>query len=73
MIVDTDADNANLAQVYTLNSVAGWLWLRVEGCDFSISSLADLLCEEYDVERERALADAAHLVESWRKYGFIIP
>lgn len=73
MIVDTDADNANLARVYSLNAVAGWLWLQAEGKDFSVSGLAALLCEEYDVEPSRAASDAARLVECWEKYGFIIP
>lgn len=73
MIVDTDADNANLARVYSLNAVAGWLWLRAEGKDFSVAGLAELLCEEYDVEPSRALSDAAGLVGLWQKFGFIIP
>lgn len=73
MIVDTDADNANLANVYSLNAVAGRLWLEAEDRDFSISGLADVLCDNYIVDRERAESDVRMLVEKWKLFGFLLP
>ena len=72
MIVGDCADNSDIANVYTLNSTAGQLWLRVRDMDFSAGMLADILCSEYAVERERALSDAVALVGKWREYGFLI-
>lgn len=72
MIVGDCADNSNVATVYTLNSTAGWLWLQVKDMDFSTDMLADLLCREYIVERERAVSDVIKLVRKWIEYGFIL-
>lgn len=72
MIVDNDADNADLATVYTLNATAGRLWQLVEGTDFSASQLADALCEEYDVSPHKAADDAKRLLDNWVRYGFTL-
>lgn len=72
MIVDRCADNSNLTNVYSLNEVAGELWLAMENQDFTIADLADWLCDNYEVDRSRAEADAAALVEKWRTYGLLL-
>lgn len=72
MIVDNDANNADLATVYTLNATAGRLWQLAEGKDFTASQLAEALCEEFDVTPEKAAEDAKRLVDSWVRYGFTL-
>ncbi len=72
MIVDNCADNANMANVYTLNETAGQLWLAVEGREFSIESLAEIICGIYDVDRSIAEADARRLVGKWSEFGFLL-
>lgn len=71
MIVDNCADNSNLATVYTLNSTAGWLWMQVADRDFTVDSLADMLCDAYEVDRDTALADVAAIVEKWIELGLV--
>lgn len=73
MIADNCADNSNFATVYTLNATAARLWRAVEGTDFSAETLADILCDVYDVDSATALRDARSLVEKWRSFGLLLP
>lgn len=72
MIVDNCADNSNLATVYTLNTTAGWLWLHIGDQEFTIDSLADMICEAFEVDRDKALADVSALVGKWKSFGLVI-
>lgn len=73
MIVDTCADNVNLTNVYVLNSTAAWLWEQVAGIDFSAETLITLLCDNYEVEADRAASDVAALLDRWTEYKLLIP
>ena len=73
MIVDGCTGNANMANVYSLNSTAARLWIAMENRDFDVNLLADILCDSYDVDRARAEADATALVGKWQAYGFLLP
>lgn len=72
MIVANDADNADLATVYTLNATAGLLWREAEGKEFTASCLAKRICEVYDVDPAKALADAKAMVDFWLDAGWIL-
>ena len=39
--------------------------------DFTVELLTDALCEEYEVERDRALSDVKAIVESWQKVNVL--
>ena len=54
-----------------LNASAAYLWNEVEGKEFSVDDLTDLLCAKYDVEREVAAADAAKLAQSLIEAGVV--
>ena len=47
-----------------------WTQSELQG-DFSVESLADALCEEYDVERDDALKDVALIVDEWKKVNVV--
>jgi hypothetical protein len=72
MLVDTVADNIDLTQVLTLNSVAAWLWeeARRQG-DFTAESLTAELCKKYDVEHDEALRDVEEQLAQWKEYGIL--
>lgn len=73
MIVDNCTDNSNLATVYTLNSSAGFLWLRAKEMEsFTAETLAETLCNEYDVDYPRALADAEAITRQWADLGLLL-
>ncbi|WP_303029709.1 PqqD family protein [uncultured Duncaniella sp.] len=73
MIVDSCADNSDIATVYTMNPTAGWLWENIAGNEFSVESLVSLMCDTYDVDTDTATADIMKIIEKWRDLGLINP
>lgn len=71
MVVRHDARTVDLANVYTLNETAAWLWNIAAEADFTVSSLAEALCSRYDVEPARAEADAQKLISQWQANGLL--
>ena len=62
----------DFGKILALNESATWLWKEAHQMgDFTVESLADRLCEEYDVTRENALADVAELVGNLRELNMI--
>lgn len=71
MIVDPSQDMIDLSTVYTLNATAAWLWEQVKGIEFSTETLVELLCQQYDVTEQQALADAETLIQDFEKQGLL--
>lgn len=61
--------NVNFSKLVSLNESAAYLFKAVGKEEFTAERLADLLMEEYEVDRERALADAEALCASWKEIG----
>ena len=59
-----EAADAN--RLISMNESAAYLWKEVEGKDFELETLVDLLLEEYDITREVAERDAAALLQTWK-------
>ena len=53
----------------SLNDSAAYLFKAVGQEEFTPERLADLLMQEYEVERERALKDAESLCAQWMEIG----
>ncbi len=71
MVVRHDCRTTDLANVYSLNETAAWLWNVAATTDFTVRSLAEALCSRYEVDAERAEADAQKIVEQWQSHGLI--
>lgn len=71
VIVAYGKENINFTKVINMNESAGFLWQGVVGKDFDVQTLADLLCEEYDVSRDTAVADAEALLKEWVEAGLV--
>ena len=69
VIVAHGRENIDFSRIISLNESAAYLWNKVIGTDFDAYRLADLLCEEYDVERATALADASKMMHDWQDAG----
>jgi len=52
-----------------LNSSAAFLWKKVEGTEFTVEKLAELLIEEYGISEELARKDAETLSKDWLEAG----
>ena len=62
----------DFGRLLCLNETAAFLWQKAtEQGDFSIESLADKLCEEYDVTREQAITDVNAIIDEWKKVGVV--
>lgn len=61
----------NFNKMISLNETAAYLWKNVEGKDFDVSTLKQLLLDAYDVEEERAAVDAAAIAQKWIENGIV--
>ena len=59
----------NFSKLVSLNETAAYLFKAVGQEDFTAERLADLLTQEYEVDRERALKDAESLCAQWKEIG----
>ena len=69
VIVAHGKENIDFSRIISLNESAAYLWNKVIGSDFDAQRLADLLCEEYDVDPATALADSLKTMQDWRDAG----
>ena len=62
----------NFGKLLALNETAAWLWQQAQAMgDFTIETLAEKLCEEYEVTADEAKADVAAIVDEWNEVGVI--
>lgn len=74
MIVDSSGNGGDVvdyANVYTLNASAAFIWQAMEGREFDVEDIVDVLCEEFDVEHEMARQDVVVQIGEWREFGLI--
>lgn len=81
VIVAHGEQHIDFSKVINLNSSAAYLWHAVEGKwdeklgdftdrkDFNAETLADLLMEEYEVDRQTALQDCQRTIQQWVEQG----
>ena len=71
-IVGEGLATVNFGKIISLNETAAWLWEKAAKMgDFTAEQLADALCEEYDVDKARALADTENVLKAWQEAGLI--
>ncbi len=63
--------NVNFSKLVSLNETAAYLFKALQGQDFTPEMMADLLLEEYEVDRETALKDCETLCKQWQEVGLI--
>lgn len=61
----------NYNRMIAINSSAAYLWENVEGKEFDVDTLRDLLLAKYDVDAALADNDAHKLIEAWKEAGII--
>lgn len=71
MIVDNHTGQVNMVNVYTLNETAATLWEEMSQREFSLTDMANTLCEYYDISIEQATNDATVLLTEWKKFELI--
>ena len=71
VITGEGLERVNFNKIITLNATAAYLWEAVQDKDFTADSLADLLMDRYEVDKETALKDSETLVKSWNEAGLV--
>ena len=72
VIVGEGAGTINFGKLISLNETAAMIWRKAtELGDFTAEQLAEALCEEYDVDYDRALEDVRHLLKNWQDTGLL--
>ena len=62
----------NFGKMLALNETAGWLWKQAQEMgDFTVEALADKLCEEYDVDADKARKDVSGIIAEWQNVSVI--
>ena len=64
-------ENMDFSKIISLNDTAAFLWQGVGEGDFTAEVMADLLCGEYEVEHDRALADSQAILAQWSQEGLL--
>lgn len=59
----------NFNKMIALNESAAYLWENVQDKEFTVETLADLLVEQYGIDRELALKDSAAVAQKWIEAG----
>ena len=68
MITGEGLGAINFGKLLALNETAAWLWKEAEAQgEFTVNSLADKLCEEYEVTAEQARQDVDAIVKKWQE------
>lgn len=58
-------------RMIALNSTAAFLWTNVEGKEFDVDTLVDLLVGEYGISVELARKDSETLINDWLEAGVV--
>lgn len=72
ILIGEGIEQVNFNKMITMNETAAYLWNKVQdGQLFNAQSLADMLCDEYEVAAEQALTDAQATADKWLESGII--
>ena len=72
-LVGEGANAINFGKLIGMNETATWLWEKAsELGDFTEEQLVDAILLEYDVDKAKAQADIARIVNTWKEMGVII-
>ena len=72
VIVGEGLNAINFGKMLALNETAAWLWQQAVAMgEFTVETLADKLCEEYDVTQDEARRDVAAIIDEWNSVGVI--
>ena len=68
VIVGEGLGAIDFGKLLSINETAAWLWNEAgRQVDFSVDSLVEAICEEYDVDLETARTDVDTLLTQWKE------
>ena len=70
-IVGEGVGQIDFNKLITLNDSAAYLWQSVEGKEFDVQTLANLLVDKYGIDQDTALIDAKAIANKWIEIGVV--
>lgn len=70
-IVGEGVGQIDFNKLITLNDSAAYLWQSVEGKEFDMQTLANLLVDKYGIDQDTALTDAKAIADKWIEIGVV--
>ena len=71
ILIGESAELVNFNNIITFNEAAAYLWQNVQGRDFDVNTLTQLLLDEYDVSEDIAREDAQATMDDWTEIGIV--
>ena len=71
ILVAEGEENIDFSNIISMNESSAYLWNSIQGKDFEVKDLIDLLIEMYEVDEETATRDARLLVDQWKQAEII--
>ncbi len=71
ILIGESVELVNFNNLITFNETAAYLWQKVEGKEFDVEELTQLLLSEYEVSEDIAREDAQATIDDWREIGII--
>ncbi len=72
IIVAEGDENIDFSNIISMNESSAYLWQEVQKLDnFTIDTLTQLLCEQYEINEETAKKDVTTLATQWAAAGII--
>lgn len=72
IIVPAGEGNMDFSHIISLNPTAAYLWEKISTKkEFTVEEMAELLLEEYEVDKETALEDCRLIAERWEEMGLL--
>ena len=72
ILIGESAELVDFHNLITFNEAAAYLWQNVEGKEFDVETLTQLLLAEYDVTEDLARKDAQATIDDWKEVGIIV-
>lgn len=71
ILIGESVELVNFNNLITFNETAAYLWQQVEGKEFDVEELTQLLLSEYEVNEDIAREDAQATIDDWKEIGII--
>lgn len=71
ILIGESAELIDFNHIITFNEAAAYLWQNVQGKDFDVETLTQLLLDEYDVTEDIAREDAQATMDDWIEIGIV--
>ncbi|MBQ0046376.1 MAG: PqqD family protein [Prevotellaceae bacterium] len=71
VIIACGEENIDFSKVISLNETSNYLWENLEGKEFDVKTMAELLLKEYEVDEATATKDCQSLADAWMEAGLL--